>query len=184
MVDPAGRRGICAGGVLLLAGVSQDTASRHPVGSSHLPEPVVGAAGIDLFPDDRVCQPGRSAPGDERALLDVAVLRNARRYRRSVVLPATGATGLEVPCVRYTCPERLSLLPAVQLPAYGELRQLLPHRASQRSVLHAVWARTGARSYAGEIETTGIRDQGLGNREQNWSTRTHLYTVSFQASPR
>ena len=39
------------------------------------------------------------------------------------------APGLNVPGLRHACAERLPLLPAVQLPAHRQLRQLLPHRA-------------------------------------------------------
>ena len=44
---------------------------------------------------------------------------------------------------------RFPFLPAVQLPACGQLRQLLSHRSGHRPVLHALRPRVGAGSRAG-----------------------------------
>ena len=48
------------------------------------------------------------------------------------------AAGFALPGLRHPCAERFPFLPAVQLPADGQLRQLLPHGARYRSVLHAL----------------------------------------------
>ena len=44
------------------------------------------------------------------------------------------------PACAHACAERFSFLPAVQLPADGQLRELLPDGARHRPVLHAVRA--------------------------------------------
>ena len=48
------------------------------------------------------------------------------------------ADGVALPGLLHACAERLPLLPAVQLPAHRQLRQLLPHGARLGSVLHAL----------------------------------------------
>ena len=48
------------------------------------------------------------------------------------------AGGLALPGLLHACAERLPLLPAVRLPADGQLRSLLPRGALHRPVLHAM----------------------------------------------
>ncbi len=50
-------------------------------------------------------------------------------------------------------------LPAMQLPAHGELRQLLPYGSPHRSILYPLRPRTGTRSDASKAE--GARNPGL-----------------------
>ena len=48
------------------------------------------------------------------------------------------AGGFALPGLLDACAERLPLLPAMRLPAHRQLRQLLPHGARHRPVLHAL----------------------------------------------
>ena len=111
-----------------------------PLGLRDIHEPFVGAAGVALLPDGGVREQGCAAAGDEFAVLDADLLCDAGRDRGGAVLPAAGAAGFEVPGVRNACAGRFSLLPAVQLSADGELRELLQNSAGDGSVLHALRA--------------------------------------------
>ena len=68
---------------------------------------------------------------------------------RRALLSAAPAGSFALPGLRHACAERLPLLPAVQLPAHGQLRQLLPHRPRHRPVLHALRPRAGRGPHAG-----------------------------------
>ena len=102
----------------------------------HLLQPFLGRVDCALFPDAGLHQQGLAAPGNERAILDADLLRHAGRHRGGALLPAASAAGEPLPRLRDACAERFPLLSAVQLPAYGELRQLLPDSARHRPVLH------------------------------------------------
>ena len=114
-------------------------------GSAHLLQSLVGRGGLALLPDGGLHQQRCAAARDEHAVLDVHLLRDAGRHRRRALLPAAAAAGFALPGVRHARAERFSFLPAVQLPACGQLRQLLPHGARYRSVLHALRPRAGHR---------------------------------------
>jgi hypothetical protein len=146
MVDYSRRRGLCPCGVLLLDDLAGTANPSGPAArSAHLPEPLLGPAGLALLPHGRLRQPGRSAPRNELALLDRSLLRDARRNRRGPLLPAPPARGLPLPLLLDSRAKRLPFLSPVQLPTHSQLRPLLPHRARLRSVLHLLWPRTTCR---------------------------------------
>ena len=114
-----------------------------PEGRNHQPhlfQSFLGIAGCALFSDGGLCEQGCAAAGDEFAVLDCDLLRDAGGHWRGALLPAAGADGFALPCLLNACAERLSLLPAVRLPADGQLRELLQNRTRHGPVLHAMRA--------------------------------------------
>ena len=112
-----------------------------------------------LLSDGGLRQQGCAAKGNEFAVLDADLLCDAGRHRRGAVLPAAPARGFAMPGLLHARAKRLPLLPAMQLPADGQLRQLLQNGANDGPVLHAVRARTGTRPDADAAAGAGrVRD--------------------------
>ena len=75
------------------------------------------------------------------------------------------------------CPERFPFLPAMQLPADRELRQLLQNRTRHGPVLHPVRSRVIARSDASAPESVGRIGDHLPTRERTHRRRIELRRV-------
>ena len=137
-------RGVCAGGVLFLVDCAGAAAPRSAADRlSHLLQLFLGRVVALYF-----LMVGYISKDSPRRAMStrfwmVVCFVMPGGIGAVHLLPAAPAGGHTLPCLQHACAERFPFLPPVQLPAYGQLRQLLPHRARDRPVLHPLRPRAG-----------------------------------------
>ena len=89
-------------------------------------------------PVRRAAHAGGGYPDEAGELSQTMASYLAKESTGTSPAAAQKVLGIALPGVRHACAERFPLLPAVQLPAYRQLRHLLPQRARHRPVLHAL----------------------------------------------
>ena len=117
----------------------------HPSAAArpaHLLQSLLGSRGRALLPDGRLHQQRRAAPRHEHAFLDVHLLRHAAGIG-AVLYFLLRQPRFPAARLRHASCRATSTLSAVQLSAHRKLRQLLPHRARYRPVLHPLRPRAG-----------------------------------------